>query len=58
MAVPGVQQVEIEQFCRFDTTPSTCVEEVSAGALEILRLDNDETAPYYGMLKIHLEGGL
>ncbi len=58
MAVPGVQQVEIEQFCRFDTTPSTCVEDISPGPLEIVRLDNDETAPYNGILKIHLEGGL
>jgi hypothetical protein len=58
MAVPGVQQVEIQQFCRFDTTPSTCVEEVSPGSLEIVRLDNDGTAPYNGILQIHLEGGL
>lgn len=58
MAVPGIQQVEIEQFCRFDTTPPTCVEEVSPGPLEIVRLDNDETAPYNGILHIHLEGGL
>jgi hypothetical protein len=58
MAVPGVQQVAIEQFCRFDTAPSTCAEDISPGPLEIVRLDNDETAPYNGMLKIHLEGGL
>ena len=58
MAVPGVQQVEIEQFCRFDTSPSTCVEDISPGPLEIVRLDNNETAPYNGILKIHLEGGL
>ena len=58
MAVPGVQQVEIEQFCRYDTVPSTCVEDISPGPLEIVRLDNDETTPYNGMLKIHLEGGL
>lgn len=58
MAVPGVQQVEINQFCRFDTRLSTCVEDISPGPLEIVRLDNDETAPYNGILKIHLEGGL
>ncbi len=58
MAIPGVQQVNVQQFCRFDTTPPTCVEEVSPGPLEIVRLDNDATVPYNGMLKIHLEGGL
>lgn len=58
MAIPGVKQVEIEQFCRFDSTPSTCVDVVSPGPLEIVRLDNDESAPYNGILHIHLEGGL
>ena len=58
MAVPGVQQVNVQQFCRFDTTPSTCVEEISAGPLEIVRLDNDEAAPYNGILTIHIEGDL
>ena len=58
MAVPGVQEVNIQQFCRYDTTPPGCVEDVSPRPLEIVRLDNDETVPYNGMLKIHLEGGL
>lgn len=58
MAVPGVQQVEIEQFCRCDTTPSACVGDIAPDPLEIVRLDNDEAAPSNGILKIHLEGGL
>src|SRR5579884_441330 len=58
MAVPGVQQVEIQQFCRYDAVPVTCLDDVSPGPLEIVRLDNDETAPSNGMLRIHLEGGL
>ncbi|HJT55694.1 MAG TPA: baseplate J/gp47 family protein [Ktedonobacteraceae bacterium] len=58
LAVAGVQQVEIEQFCRFDITPSTCAEDITPGTLEIVRLDNDATAPYNGILHIHLEDGL
>jgi hypothetical protein len=58
MAVPGVERVEIEQFCRFDTTPTTCEEVISPGPLEIARLDNDEAIPSNGRLSIRLEGGL
>jgi hypothetical protein len=57
-AVPGVQQVEIQQFCRFDAPSATCVEVVSPGPLEIVCLDNDETAPSNGILHIHQKGGL
>lgn len=58
MAVPGVERVEIEQFCRCDTTPTTCEEVIAPGPLEIARLDNDEAIPSNGRLSIRLEGGL
>jgi len=58
MAVPGVERVEIEKFCRFDGTPATCEEVIIPGPLEIARLDNDESAPYNGRLYMRLEGGL
>ena len=58
MAVPGVQQVNIQQFCRFDAASPTCDEDVSPGLLEIVRLDNDAAVPCNGILHIQLEGGL
>lgn len=58
MAVSGVERVEIEQFCRFDTTPATCEEVIAPGPLEIVRLDNDKAAPYNGRLDMRLENGL
>lgn len=58
MAVSGVQQVSVQQFCRFDLTTPACEEDISPGPLEIVRLDNDESAPYNGTLHIQLEGGL
>lgn len=58
MAVSGVKRVEIEQFCRFNSPSATCEEVISPGPLEIVRLDNDETAPYNGRLVMRLENGL
>lgn len=58
MTVPGVERVEIETFCRFDTTPATCEEVIVPGPLEIVRLDNDEAVPANGRLSMRLEGGL
>lgn len=58
MAVPGIQQVNVQQFCRFDAATPTCDEAVSPGPLEIVRLDNDATAPYNGLLHIQIESGL
>lgn len=58
MEVPGVERVEIAQFCRFDLTPATSSEVIAPGPLEIVRIDNDEAAPYNGLLHIRLEGGL
>ncbi|HET8842958.1 MAG TPA: baseplate J/gp47 family protein, partial [Ktedonobacteraceae bacterium] len=58
MAVSGVERVEIEQFCRFNSPSATCEEVISPGSLEIIRLDNDETAPYNGRLVMRLESGL
>lgn len=58
MAVSGVARVEIEHFCRFDSTPATNEEAITFGPFEIARLDNDETVPTNGRLFMRLEGGL
>jgi hypothetical protein len=56
MAVPGVMLVEAQQFCRYDA--AGCLKQIEIQPLEIARLDNDPAAPYNGIIKFQLEGGV
>lgn len=60
MEIAGIERVEVERFRRFDTTssPQAPIEPLILQPLEIVRLDNDASAPYNGTITFHLEGGL
>jgi len=57
--VSGVTRVEVDRFQRGDRPGDPrLAERLSAGPLEVLRLDNDPQAPQYGTLVLTLRGGL
>jgi len=60
MAVPGVSFVEITAAHRFGRAPAGELEAgvITAGALEVIRLDNDPSLPERGQLHLELQGGL
>lgn len=60
MAVAGVSFVDITACHRFGRRPAgeLAAGFVTAGALEVIRLDNDPSLPEQGQLRLVLEGGL
>jgi hypothetical protein len=60
MAVPGVSFVEITACHRFGRAPAgeLAAGLVTAGALEVIRLDNDPSLPERGQLHLDMQGGL
>jgi hypothetical protein len=60
MAVPGVSFVEITEAHRFGRAPAgeLAAGIVTAGALEVIRLDNDPSLPERGQLHLDMQGGL
>jgi Baseplate J-like protein len=60
MAVAGVQAVKVTRFHRWGEPPvnELATGQITFGALEIARLENDPNAPEQGRLTVNLEGGL
>ena len=60
MAVAGVESVTVTRMQRLRMTPAgeLAAGVVHAGALEILHLDNDPSAPENGQIEIDMWGGL
>jgi hypothetical protein len=58
-AVPGVDSVEVIQFQRYGYEPDGELAdgEITAGRLEILRLNHDPSFPENGVLEIEMRGG-
>ena len=60
MQMAGVRSVNVTRFHRWGEPPENemAMGQISFGALEIARLDNDPNAPENGRLTLTLEGGL
>lgn len=67
MSVPGVSWVEVRRFGRFGaplpardpvTGARRVPDRIGVGRLEIIRLDNDPSAPENGRLELDVQGGL
>jgi hypothetical protein len=58
-AVPGVDSAEVTTFQRYGTEPSgeLAAGRITAGRLEVLRLNNDPNFPEHGVLHIDMRGG-
>jgi hypothetical protein len=57
--VPGVARVEVAQFCRADAAATDKLSQhILTQSTEIIRLDNNKSAPQNGTITFATEGGL